>query len=168
MKVVCETDRLIIRQFELHDTEFIIRLLNEESFIRYISDKNIRTQDDAVCYLKDGPMASYDQYGFGLNLVYLKNDNIPIGMCGVLKRNELEFPDLGYAFLAEFVGKGFASEAAEKTLKVTMENHSLDTVYAVTLPDNSRSNKLLKSINFRFKERIELYGLQNNLYEYRG
>ena len=167
MKVVCETERLIIRQFELSDTDFIIRLLNEESFIRYIADKNIRTQEDAINYLKHGPMASYDKYGFGLNLVYLKSDNTPIGMCGILKRDELEYPDLGYAFLTEFGDKGYASEAAEKTLKVTMATCSLDTVFAVTLLDNSRSNKLLKKVGFSFKETMELYKLQNNLYEYR-
>ena len=168
MKVVCETERLIIRQFELSDSDFIIRLLNEEAFIRYIADKNIRTQQDAIHYLKHGPMASYDKYGFGLNLVYLKSDNTPIGMCGVLKRDELEYPDLGYAFLAEFADKGYASEAAEKTLKVTMATCSLDTVFAVTLLDNSRSNKLLKKVGFSVKETMDLYGSQNNLYEYRG
>lgn len=168
MKVVCETERLVIRQFELSDAEFIIRLLNEESFIRYIADKNVRTQEEAIHYLKHGPMASYDKNGFGLNLVSLKNDLTPIGMCGVLKRDELEYPDLGYAFLAEFCGGGYASEAAKKTLTVTMDTYLLDTVYAVTLLENVRSNKLLKKVGFSFQKRVELYGLQNNLYEYRA
>lgn len=157
MKVVCETERLVIRQFELSDAEFIIRLLNEESFVRYIADKNVRTQEEAIHYLKHGPMASYDKNGFGLNLVSLKNDLTPIGMCGVLKRDELEYPDLGYA-----------SEAAKKTLTVTMDTYLLDTVNAVTLLENVRSNKLLKKVGFSFQKRVELYGLQNNLYEYRA
>ncbi|MGF1776686.1 GNAT family N-acetyltransferase [Vibrio nomapromontoriensis] len=168
MKVVCETERLIIRQFELCDTEFIIRLLNEKAFIRYIADKNVHTDEDATNYLERGPLASYAKLGFGLNLVSLKSDNTPIGMCGVLKRDELEYPDLGYAFLAEFCGEGYASEAAEKTLTATMKNFSLDTVFAVTLPHNSRSNRLLEKVGFSFNKTMELYGLQNNLYEYRG
>ncbi|MGL4473273.1 MAG: GNAT family N-acetyltransferase [Shewanella sp.] len=166
MKVVCETERLIIRQFELSDAEFIIQLLNEESFIRYIADKKVRTADDAINYLKHGPMASYDKHGFGLNLVTLSSDNTPIGMCGVLKRDELAYPDLGYAFLKQFCSNGYAREAAEKTLTVTMKTCALATVLAVTLPDNIRSNQLLKKIGFGFKHTMELYGAQNNLYQY--
>lgn len=168
MKVVCETKRLVIRQFELSDTVFIIRLLNDDLFIRYIADKNVRTHEDAINYLKQGPMVSYEKHDFGLNLVCLKGANTPIGMCGLLKREELKNPDLGYAFLPEYSGKGYAREAAENTLKTIMKTCSLDTVVAVTLPDNLRSNKLLETIGFIFKETVELYGSHNNLYEYRG
>ncbi len=166
MTVVCETERLIVRQFELSDTEFIVRLLNQESFIRYIADKNVRTEEDAINYLKQGPMASYSKYGFGLSLVMLKECQTPIGMCGVLKRDELEFPDLGYAFLDEFAGKGYAREAAEQTLAATMSVCQLDTVLAFTLPDNLRSNKLLQAVGFEFKQTMELYDMLNNLYQY--
>ena len=168
MKVVCETERLIVRQFECSDSAFIIQLLNDDFFIRYIADKNVRTHEDAINYLKQGPMASYQRHGFGLNLVCLKETLTPIGMCGLLKRDELEYPDLGYAFLPEYSGKGYAREAAENTLKTIMKTFSLDTVVAVTLPDNLRSNKLLETIGFSFKETIELSGSKNNLYEYLG
>lgn len=168
MKVICETERLIVRQFELSDAVFITQLLNDDLFIRYIGDKKVRTHGNAINYLKTGPMASYEKHGFGLNLVCLKEAFTPIGMCGLLKRDELESPDLGYAFLPEYSGKGYAKEAAENTLKTVMKTGSLDKVLAVTLPDNFRSNKLLETIGFRFKETIELYGSQNNLYEYRS
>ncbi|OLQ92643.1 GNAT family N-acetyltransferase [Vibrio panuliri] len=166
MTVVCETERLIVRHFELSDAEFIVRLLNQDSFIRYIADKNVRTEEDAINYLKQGPMASYAKHGFGLSLVMLKECQTPIGMCGVLKRDELEFPDLGYAFLDEFAGKGYAREAAEQTLAATMSVCKLDTVLAVTLPDNLRSNKLLQAVGFEFKQTMELYDMLNNLYQY--
>ncbi len=168
MKVVCETERIVVRQFELSDAPFIVRLLNDDLFIRYIGDKNVRTQEDAINYLKTGPMASYEKHGFGLNLVCLKGTNTPIGMCGLLKRDELENPDLGYAFLPEYSGQGYAREAVENTLKAVMKNCSVDNVVAVTLPDNVRSNKLLETIGFSFKETIKWYGSQNNLYEYLG
>ncbi len=168
MKAVCETERLIIRQFDLSDTEFILRLLNDESFIRHIADKNVRTQEDAVNYLANGPISSYGTYGFGLYLVLLKSEKTPIGMCGLVKRGELDLPDLGYAFLPEFCGKGYASEAAEIILKEEMSAHSLHTVLAITFPDNLRSNNLLKNIGFSLKGTMELHGLQNNLYEYRS
>jgi len=165
---ICETERLIVRQFELSDASFIVRLLNDDLFIRYIGDKNVRTHDHAINYLKTGPKASYEKHGFGLNLVCLRESHTPIGMCGLLKRNELDNPDLGYAFLPEYSGKGYAREAAGNTLKTVMKTCSLDKVVAVTLPDNVRSIKLLETIGFRLKETIELYGSQNNLYEYLG
>lgn len=166
MKPVCETERLTIRQLNTDDVEFVVRLLNEESFIRYIADKQVRTTDDAVNYLRNGPISSYNNYGFGLNLVLLKGSNVPIGMCGLLKRDELDYPDLGYAFLPEFWGKGYAREAAVSVLREEMARYSLDVVQAVTLPDNLSSNELLKKVGFTLKGSMALYGLQNNLYEY--
>ncbi|WP_114766424.1 GNAT family N-acetyltransferase [Vibrio rhodolitus] len=166
MTVVCETERLIVRHFALSDAPFIVRLLNQDSFIRYIADKNVRTEEDAINYLTQGPLASYAQYGFGLNLVMFKECQTPIGMCGVLKRDELEYPDLGYAFLDEFAGKGYASEAAANTLTSTMTQCELETVLAVTLLNNARSNKLLDTVGFSLQGTIELYGSLNNLYQY--
>ena len=166
MKLISETEQLIIRQLTLDDAEFIIQLLNEEAFIRYIADKNVRTHADAVNYLTNGPLASYRDYGFGLNLVLLKETATPIGICGLLKREELDYPDLGYAFLTEFCKKGYATEAASSVLNVGMKDHSLNTVLAVTLLDNEGSNRLLQKIGFELKETMALYGSQNNLYEY--
>jgi RimJ/RimL family protein N-acetyltransferase len=168
MKVVCETERLIIRQLNITDAEFIVHLLNEESFIRYIADKNVRTTADAIKYLNNGPISSYQVYGFGLNLVQLKGTDAPIGMCGLLKRAELGHPDLGFAFLPGFWGKGYAREAADAVLKKGMAAHALSTVLAVTLPDNVSSNSLLQKVGFRLTGTMALYGLQNNLYEYRN
>ena len=167
MKVVCETDRLVIRFFNINDAEFIVQLLNEESFIRCIGDKNVRTNTDAINYLTNGPILSYQEHGFGINLVELKETGKPIGTCGLLKREALGFPDLGYAFLPEFWGKGYALEAADAILKKEIITHSLNTVLAVTFPANLSSNSLLKKIGFTLKGTMELYGLQNNVYEYR-
>lgn len=167
MKVKYETDRLIIRSLNIDDADFIIRLLNEESFIRNIADKNVRTNADAINYLTHGPMLSYEVNGFGLNLVALKSSGTPIGMCGLLKREELEYPDLGYALLPEFCGRGYAREAANSILQEEVISSGLNTILAITFPDNSSSNKLLKKIGFTLKGTMEIYGLQNNLYEYR-
>lgn len=168
MKVVCETDRLIIRHLQLEDAEFIIRLLNEESFIRHIADKNVRTKTDAKNYLLNGPLDSYESLGYGLNLVQLKSSGTPIGMCGLLKRAELEHPDIGYAFLPEFCGVGFAHEAALSILNDGVTTHFLQTILAVTSPDNLSSKALLSKVGFNPIGEMELYGLQNKVYEYRS
>ena len=85
MKIIGHTERLVIRQLAFDDAAFIVRLLNEESFIRYIADKQVRTLSDAKNYLSEGPLLSYQTYGFGLNLVSLKESGTPIGICGLLK-----------------------------------------------------------------------------------
>lgn len=166
MQVVCETERLTIRQFNTKDTAFIVRLLNEQSFIQNIADKNVRTHADATNYLTSGPIASYQTHGFGLNLVLLKGTEISIGICGLLKRAEFDHPDMGYAFLPEFCGKGYANEAASSVLKAEVAAHSLNKVLAVTFPHNVSSNNLLKKLGFSLKGTVALYDTQNNLYDY--
>ena len=166
MKIICETERLSIRQFNKQDTAFIIRLLNEETFIQNIADKKVRNQADALNYLTNGPISSYQKNGFGLNIVLLKGTNTPIGMCGLLKRDELDFPDLGYALLPEYCAKGYAYEASTAVLNHEMSSHSLIKVLAVTFPSNFSSNGLLKKIGFKLAGKMELYSAQNNLYEY--
>ena len=168
MKLVCKTERLVIRQLTLKDAGFVIRLYNHESFIRNIADKNIRTIEDAEDYLTNGPLASYETYGFGLNLVSLRKSGTPVGICGVLKRPELDSPDLGYAFLPEYCNQGYATEASIGVLQHAVKTLSLDTVLAVTFPSNKGSNRVLTKVGFELKGTIELYGLENNLYEYRA
>src|SRR6266478_6993681 len=109
---VLETDRLILRRLSVEDAEFIFRLLNEPSFLRYIGDKGVRTITDARDYILQGPIRSYESFGFGLYLAELKNGGIPIGMCGLLKRETLADVDIGFAFLPRFWSQGYALESA--------------------------------------------------------
>ena len=166
MKVICETARLRVRQFNFNDAEFIVRLLNEESFILNITDKNVRTNAYAINYLTDGPIVSYQKYGYGLNMVLLKGTETPIGMCGLLKRDELDYPDLGFAFLSEFWRKGYANEAAAAVVIEEMATHSLKTILAVTSPNNVSSNSLLNKVGFSLTGTMEVYGSPSNVYQY--
>ena len=168
MTIICKTKRLIIKHFTLDDAAFIIQLLNQESFIRYIADKNVRTMDDAIQYLNKGPINSYNTHGFGLNIVIEKTTQTPIGMCGLIKREELTYPDIGYAFLNDYLAQGYGYEAAKSVLEQGIKAHSLDTVQAVTMLDNLPSNGLLKKLGFQLIDVIELYGSQNNLYQYQN
>ncbi len=165
--IVCETTRLVIRHFELRDAAYVLAQLNEASFIQFIADKQVRSIIDAEKYLKDGPMASYDKFGFGLNIVLLKHSGAPIGMCGLLKRTELEYPDLGYALLPKYWGKGYATEASKAILNNAINIHKKNVVLGVTLANNQTSNCLLTRLGFTQNGIIELYGSENNLYEYR-
>lgn len=165
--MMINTPRLTIQPLTLADAAFILRLLNEESFIRYIADKQVRSLADAENYLLNGPMQSYQTFGFGLKRVTLNASGESIGMCGLLKRPELDYPDLGYALLPEYCGQGYAFEAAKAVLEAEMPLHHLDCVQAVTLPDNHSSNQLLQRLGLELLGTLELYGKTNNHYEYR-
>jgi RimJ/RimL family protein N-acetyltransferase len=150
MKYILETERLRLREFALDDTKFIIELLNSPGWLQFIGDRNVKTEEQATTYLQNGPLKSYIQNGFGLSLVEKKDDNQAIGMCGIIKRDSLDHPDIGFAFLPEHGGKGYAFEMASATLSYAKDKLSIPKVSAITLPANSRSIKLLEKIGLKF------------------
>ena len=151
-----ETQRLLLRRLNVDDAPFILTLLNEPSFLRYIGDKKVRDLDGARQYILNGPVASYDRNGFGLNLVELNESHTPIGICGLLKRDELPHPDIGFALLPDFWSKGFAFEAATAVLQDGRERLSLEHILAITSLDNEASINLLQRLGFRFEKVIKL------------
>ena len=153
---VLETERLILRRLTRGDAVFIFELVNEPSFIENIGDKGVRTQEDAVRYIQQGPMTSYDQHGFGLYRVELKDGGIPIGICGPLKRETLEYPDIGFAFLPRFWQRGYALEAASGVMSYARDVLGLNEIAAITTPGNERSIKLLEKLGFQFQETTRL------------
>lgn len=146
---LCVNERLHIRHFTLDDAPFILRLLNDPSFITNITDKGVRSLDAARDYLRDGPIASYRKHGFGLNAVELRHDSTPIGMCGMLKRDDLPHPDIGYALLPEFCGRGYALEAAQCVFTHHRKQHPNDPICAIVKPGNARSIHLLEKLGLR-------------------
>ncbi|HEY0763086.1 MAG TPA: GNAT family N-acetyltransferase [Pyrinomonadaceae bacterium] len=154
--IVLETGRLFLRGLTVGDAEFILTLLNEPSFLRFIGDKKVRTVADAEQYILNGPVASYERHGFGLLLVELKVAQTPIGICGLLKREELPDPDIGFAFLPDFWNKGYAFEAAAAVMKDARERLKLERILAITNQDNEASIKLLQKIGLQFERLIKM------------
>lgn len=149
-----ETERLFLRPFTVDDVQFVLTLLNEPSFLRYIGDKKVRNVEDARQYILNGPIASYEANDFGLYVVEFGESHTPIGMCGLIKRDELPDPDIGFAFLPDFWNKGFAFEAAGAVLQDARER--LQRILAITSLDNESSIKLLQRLGFRFDKVIRL------------
>ena len=147
---VLETERLSLRPISVDDAEFILELLNEPSFLRYIGDKQVRNLEDARQYILNGPVASYERHGLGLLLVELKGSQAPIGMCGLLKRDELPEPDIGFALMPDFWNKGLAFEAAAAVLQDARNRLKLQHILAITSLDNYPSIKLLERLGFKF------------------
>lgn len=149
---LCATARLRLRHLRHEDAPFILRLLNEPSFLRYIGDKQVRSLDDARAYLDSGPLAGYATHGFHLNCVECAATGASMGICGVLKREALPCPDLGYAFLPEYWSRGYALEAATAALQHAREHLGLTRILAVTSQDNQASMRLLEKLGFAAQE----------------
>ncbi len=149
-----ETKRLILRHFCIDDAEFIIRLLNEPSFIKQIGDKGIRTGEDAKQYLLSGPIDSYDRFGYGLNMVELRKSGEPVGMCGLVRREDLDDADIGYAFLEQHWSRGYAAESAEAVMRHARETLNMQRIVAIVAPDNHSSIRLLEKIGLTFERMI--------------
>jgi RimJ/RimL family protein N-acetyltransferase len=147
--LVLETTRLTLRRLTPADAPFILELLNDPSFLRYIGDKGVRTREDAVGYITAGPIASYERHGFGLFLVELKEGRVPIGICGLLKRDWLEDVDVGFAFLPRFWSQGYARESASAVLDFGRDRWRLARILAITSPDNVASIGLRTKVGFR-------------------
>ncbi len=153
--LVLETARLRLRRFSIADATFVLRLLNEPSFIQHIGDRGVRTLDDAAGYIERGPIASYRRSGFGLYAVDLK-DGTTIGACGVLKRDELDDVDLGYSLLPEFWSQGFAVEAAAAVKHYARDMLGLHRLAAIVAHGNEASARLLDKLGFSFDRVVRL------------
>lgn len=146
--VVLETDRLRLRHLTASDAPFIVALLNDPDWLRYIGDRGVRTDEQAVAYIESGPRRSYADRGFGLYLVERKTGGEAIGLCGLIKRDFLADIDLGFAFLPRFRGAGYAFEAAVGVLRYAGAALRLSRVVAITALDNEPSARLLQKLGF--------------------
>ena len=152
-----ETDRLRLRCLSaVDDAAFILRLLNDESFLRYIGDRGVRTTEDAERYILDGPVDSYTQNGYGLYCVELAETGEATGICGLVKRPSLADPDIGFAFLPEFRARGLAFEAARAVLAHAHDELGFRRILAIVSPGNERSERLLLKLGMRYECRIRM------------
>ena len=163
---ILETKRLYLRRLIRDDAEFILRLLNEPSWLEFIGDKNVSNLNEAKKYIELSAITMYQQFGFGLFLVANKVNNNPLGLCGLMKRDNLDHADLGYAFLPEFWQKGYALEAVNGVLLYAKDEHQLTKLLALSKSSNASSIKLLKKVNFQFDRDLKLLDDKENLQIY--
>ena len=152
MPTTLETERLVIRPFLHDDAPFILELLNDKDFIEHIQDRGVRTLEHARDYLTHGPLESYAKYGIGLCCVVEQATNNAVGMCGLLQRETLPAPDIGYAFLPQARCKGYALEASSAVVAHAQSELGLKRILAVTGESNIASQKLLSKLGFSFLE----------------
>lgn len=152
---ILTTERLLIRELDaVADADFINRLLNSEKFIKYIGDRNVRSSEEAHDFIRDRYRKSYEDHGYGLYCVELK-DGTQIGMCGFVRRDTLPGPDIGFAFLPEFEGNGYGFESAAAMMAHGRNQFGFSEVLAITTLGNEASGKLLEKIGFAFDKNID-------------
>ena len=160
MRTHYTTDRLLLDSLTSDDAEFILELVNTAGWLRFIGDRNIRTVDDARAYVQrilDNPHQQY-------RVARLRGENTPIGVITLIKKDYLEHHDIGFAFLPEYAGKGYAYEAAVSVLKDVINDPAHSTILATTVKDNSSSIKLLEKLGLRFEKEIKVADMQLFVY----
>jgi RimJ/RimL family protein N-acetyltransferase len=156
LPIVLRTPRLNLRKMNEDDAPFIIELLNDAAFLRYIGDKGVRTVEDARKYLQTGPIDSYQRHGFGLYLVESRESGERLGMCGLLKRETLADVDIGFALLPQHRSKGYTLESAAAVMRHARTVLGLKRIVAITSQDNDASGHVLERIGFRFERLVRM------------
>lgn len=156
MEYILETDRLGLRHVTVDDAAFMLALLNDPGFLENIGDKEVRTLDAAREHISNGPIKSYQENGYGMYLVVRKEDGAEMGLAGLVNREGLDGVDLGYAFLPDYTGKGYALEAAEAVVDEARGRLQLEELLAIVTLENGPSNRLLEKLGFQFDRMITL------------
>ena len=145
------TARLTLKDVGPEDAAFVLELLNDPGWLRNIGDRGVRSLEAASAYI-------VERFGKSFWLVARNREGEPLGMCGIIEREGLDFPDIGYAFLERHSGQGYATEAVTALLDHARESLGLETVVAITAPDNAASQRVLEKIGLRFVQMIDLPG----------
>jgi len=156
MHLNIETERLRIRALTIIDAGFMMQLMNTPTWIKNIGNRNITDKTAASNYIANNIINSYNVHGFGLFLVALKNNNQSVGISGIVKREGLTIPDLGFAFLPKYEGNGIATEAGKAVVKYAAESLQIVELAGITKPDNLASIRVLEKVGMQFKQPIQL------------
>ncbi len=165
-RTVLTTARLRLREFSESDAGFMVTLLNDADFLRYIGDRGVRNEADARAYLREGAIASYREHGYGMYMAERRADGRAVGVCGLVRRDGLDGPDLGFALLPDWRGAGYADEAARAVLEHAFGALSLKRVLAIVTPGNRASLALLERLGMRPAGRVRLPGGAEDLLLY--
>lgn len=156
-KLIIESSRLTLHQITPDDASFIQQLVNTPGWLQFIGDRNVSDISSAKSFIQTWAIERYQKYGYGPYKVILKEQRKTIGVCGLFKRDYLEHPDLGFAFLPEYIGKGFAKESSLAVIEYARQlNQKL--LYAITDIDNEASQQLIRVLGFSISPSIKREG----------
>jgi len=165
-QIILETERLVLRRMRIEDAAFMLALLNSEGWLKYIGDRNVKNLQEAENYLREKVLIGSSINGLGMLLVEQKEEEKAIGICGLVERDGLEAHDIGFAFLSEFSGKGYALESAQPVLKFAKDQLKLPKVLAITIKENVKSIQLLEKLGLAYVKTIRLPNDEEDLLLY--
>ena len=163
-----ETDRLQLRWLNDDDADLMLAIWNDPAFIRYVGDRGVRTLDEALSAMREGVFKLYREFGYGPYRMSLHDSDEAMGICGLFKRENLEYPDIGYGLLPAFCGKGYAFEAAEAVVRHAREHMRLPELCAIVTPENTRSVHLLEKLGMMAGKSIRMPGDDEDVVLYRS
>ena len=158
-----QTARLWLRELAVADAPFLCGLMNEPAYLRHIGDRGVRTDDDARVYLRERYEASYRKHGFGMWRVALRADDTPVGICGLVRRDYLPEPDVGFAFLEQHAGRGYATESGLEVVRHARAALGCSRLLGITNPENAGSQRVLSKLGQRFERMIRAPGVPQEL-----
>ena len=161
-----ETERLVLKPFAVTDAAFLLALLNSPKWLKYIGDRNVHTEEEAVDYINVKMITQFDKLGYGNYLVIRKEDNEPMGACGLYERPGLPMIDIGFAYLPGFEGKGYGYEAASCLLQAAKKDFGLQKICAIASKENAASHKLLGKLGLQFVKNIFVEGFKEEIMYY--
>jgi len=154
--VVASTPRLTLRRLTEADAVFYCRLVNDPAWLRNIGNRNLPTPEAAAEFIRSKTLPGYEALGFGMYLVESRTDATPLGLAGLVKRDHLPGPDIGFAFLPEHRGQGYALEAAGAVVRHARETLGLTKLLAIVSPGNEASCRLLEKLGFIVEGRVQM------------
>jgi RimJ/RimL family protein N-acetyltransferase len=164
--MILQTQRLILRKLTLDDAQFIIELTNSVGWLRFIGDRNTKTIETAQAYIERTALKNYELYGSGLYLVKLRDNQTPIGICGIMHRQNLPNPDIAFAFLAHYEGFGYAFEIASSVVDYARNVLKINALSAIVVPENTRSVNLIEKLNMSFVKKFRFEGDSEDMFLY--
>ena len=159
--VLFESPRLVFREWQLSDASWLKELNDDPLVVQHTGDRPFLTIAEVEDFIDN-----YDQYkdhGFGRWAVYLKENNVPIGWCG-LRYNEEESIDLGFRFFQLAWNKGYATEAAKASLNYAFDELNILEVVGRTAKANSASLRVLEKAGMKFWKEGKVPGLEDVQY----
>ena len=167
-----ETERLIIRPFTLADIEPSYVMNLDEEVSKYTGDGGVASKSEIERRIKENVLGDYKRHGFGRLAVELKENGEFIGFAGLKYLEDLKEVDLGYRFLSDYWGKGYATESSKACLEFGFTNLGLEKIIAMVFPDNAASVHVLDKLNFKFEkdiiedgEKVDVYALKRENYK---
>jgi ribosomal-protein-alanine N-acetyltransferase len=140
------TARLRLRIPRTEDGGFLVRLMNDPDWLRHIGDRGVRDERAAAAYVEQRMLPPFREHGFGMYVVEATASGEAVGICGLVKRPTLADVDLGFAFLPEERGRGYAVEAGAAVLSDARERLGVERVLAITTPENAASARVLERL----------------------